>query len=251
MRLRNKVAVITGAGSGIGKETALLFAREGAKVIVSDLNEVTGNATLSEIKGSGGEGIFVKADVVRENEVQELMRQTYACYQKLDVLVNSAGIAEPCSAADLAEEAWDRILGVNLKGVFLCCKHAIPYMKMTGGGSIVNLASIAGHVAIPKSTAYSASKGGVVMLTKTIALDYAKDNIRANAVCPAFIRTPLTTEGPRKDSLDSIIPLHPLGRLGEPIEVAYAVLFLASDESSFVTGACLMVDGGYTIGKTF
>ncbi|MGB9885983.1 MAG: SDR family NAD(P)-dependent oxidoreductase [Moorellales bacterium] len=247
MRLRNKVAVITGAASGIGREVALLFAREGAQVVASDLNQEAGRLVVDEIGRAGGTAVFMEADVTQEEQVRSLMEQAFGRFSRLDVLVNSAGVAEAAPVGELEEQRWNYVVGTNLKGIYLCCKHALPFMKRSGGGSIVNLASIAAQVAIPGLAAYAASKGGVVMLTKSMALDYAKDNIRANAVCPAFIRTPLTLEGPMKDALDTIIPLHPLGRLGEPIEVAYACLFLASDEASFITGACLYVDGGYTV----
>ncbi|MDS1030519.1 glucose 1-dehydrogenase [Bacillota bacterium LX-D] len=246
MRLQNKVAVITGAGTGIGSATAILFAKEGAKVVVSDYNVETGQQTLAQIKNNGGEAIFVKADVSKETEVQSLMEETFNHFGRLDILFNNAGIGEIAPATELTEEAWDRTININLKGVFLGAKHAIPYIQKSGGGSIINNASILGHVGTPGATAYNAAKGGVIILTKNLALDYAKDNIRVNAVCPGYIRTPMVEEGAFKEMLDQLKALHPIGRLGNPIEVAYCVLFLASDESSFVTGSSLMVDGGYT-----
>ncbi|MGB9791703.1 MAG: SDR family NAD(P)-dependent oxidoreductase [Thermacetogeniaceae bacterium] len=246
MRLRDKVAVITGAGSGIGRATAILFGNEGAKVIVSDYKEDTAKATLDEILKNKGEGIAVRADVSNEEEVRQLMEKAFKSYGRLDILINNAGIGEVSPVEELSEEAWYRTIDINLKGVFLCTKHAIPYMRRSGGGSIVNNASILGHVSFPGAAAYSAAKGGVVMLTKNMALDYAKDRIRVNAVCPGFIRTPMVEKGAVKDQIDYLATLHPLGRLGEPIEVAYAMLFLASDEASFITGSSLMVDGGYT-----
>ncbi len=246
MRLQGKVAVITGAGSGIGRATALLFAREGAKVVVSDYKEDTAKTTLEEVLKNKGEGIALKADVSKEEEVRQLMEETFKRYSRLDILINNAGIGEVSPVEELSEETWYRTIDINLKGVFLCSKHAIPYMRKGGGGSIVNNASILGHVGFPGAAAYSAAKGGVVMLTKNMALDYAKDKIRVNAVCPGFIRTPMVEKGAVKDQLDYLATLHPLGRLGEPLEVAYAMLFLASDEASFITGSSLMVDGGYT-----
>jgi len=246
MRLKDKVAVITGAGSGIGRATAVLFAKEGAKVVVSDYKEDTARATLDEILKNGGEGIAVKADVSKEAEIQHLMEEAFNRYGRLNVLVSNAGIGEVSPVEELSEDAWHRTIDINLKGVFFCAKHAIPYMRKSGGGSIVNNASILGHVGFPGAAAYNAAKGGVVILTKNMALDYAKDKIRVNAVCPGFIRTPMVEEGAVKGQLDYLVTLHPLGRLGEPVEVAYGMLFLASDEASFITGSSLMIDGGYT-----
>ncbi|HHW40854.1 MAG TPA: glucose 1-dehydrogenase [Syntrophomonadaceae bacterium] len=246
MRLKDKVAVITGAGSGIGRATAILFAKEGARVVVSDYKEDTARATLDDILKNGSDGIAVKADVSKEAEVQHLMEEAFQHYGRLNVLISNAGIGEVSPVEELSEEAWYRTIDINLKGVFLCAKHAIPHMRKSGGGSIVNNASILGHVGFPGTAAYNAAKGGIITLTKNMALDYAKDKIRVNAVCPGFIRTPMVEEGDVKDQLDYLVTLHPLGRLGEPMEVAYGMLFLASDESSFITGSSLMVDGGYT-----
>ncbi len=215
-------------------------------MVVSDYNARTAEETVEIIKSAGGETIMVKCDVSKEEEVKNLMQQTFDKFGRLDSLFSNAGIGEVGSAADLSEEAWDRLIGINLKGVFLCAKHAIPYMKKSGGGSIINNASILGHVGFPGAAAYNAAKGGVVILTKNLALDYAKDRIRVNAVSPGFIRTPMVEKGAVEGMLDKIAAMHPLGRLGEPIEVANCVLFLASEESSFVTGISLLVDGGYT-----
>jgi NAD(P)-dependent dehydrogenase (short-subunit alcohol dehydrogenase family) len=246
MRLKDKVAVITGGGTGIGRATALLFAREGARVVVADYNEETGQQTVDDIKARNGEAIFVRADVSRETDVQNMIAAAVSAYKKVDILFSNAGIGEVCPAADLTVEAWDRTININLRGVFLCAKHAIPVMQRNGGGTIINNASILGHVGTPGAAAYNSAKGGVVLLTKNLALEYARDNIRVNAVCPGYIKTPMVMNGLSEEMRDKLTALHPLGRLGEPEEVAYCVLFLASDESSFVTGSSLMVDGGYT-----
>jgi len=246
VRLKEKVAIITGGGSGIGRATALMFAREGAKVVVSDYNEGTGQQTVNDIKANGGDAIFVKADVSKEEEVKYMVDRAVGEYGKVDVLFSNAGIGELRKATELPVEDWDRTININLRGVFLCAKHTIPVMQKSGGGSIINNASILGHVGTPGATSYNSAKGGVVILTKNLALDYAKDNIRVNAVCPGYIKTPLVMNGLPEEMRKQLEALHPLGRMGEPDEVAYCVLFLASDESSFVTGSSLMVDGGYT-----
>jgi NAD(P)-dependent dehydrogenase (short-subunit alcohol dehydrogenase family) len=246
MRLSGKVAVVTGGGTGIGRATALVFAREGARVAVADRNEATGAATADDIRRAGGEGAFVSCDVAREEDVARLYAAAERLFGGVDVSFANAGIGEVGAADSLPLEGWRRVIDINLTGVFLCAKYAIGAMRRRGGGSIINNASILGHVGSPGATAYAAAKGGVVLLTKTLALDYAREGIRVNAVCPGYIKTPMLLAGPVKDQLETLAALHPLRRLGEPEEVANCVLFLASDESSFVTGASLLVDGGYT-----
>lgn len=246
MRLEGRVAVVTGGGTGIGRATALLFAREGARVAVADVNRETGERTVGDIRDAGGTVVFVPCDVSREDDVAGLYAEAERRWGGVDVSFANAGIGEVGPAHALPLEGWARVININLTGVFLCAKHAVPAMRRRGGGSIINNASILGHVGTPTATAYSAAKGGVVLLTKTLALDYARDKIRVNSVCPGYIKTPMVMAGPVAGQLDALAALHPLGRLGEPEEVAYCVLFLASDESSFVTGASLLVDGGYT-----
>jgi 3(or 17)beta-hydroxysteroid dehydrogenase len=248
-RLAGKVAIITGAASGIGQATAKLFAREGAKVVAVDMEEQAGKQTAESIIAEGGEATFIKADVTVSTQVQNAMKATVQKYGKLDILVNNVGISPTGTVVDTKEEVWDRIIDTNLKGVFLGSKYAIPEMK--NGGVIVNMASISGLVARQGEAGYDASKGGVVMLTRAMALDHASQNIRVNCVCPGTIWTPLIqriveeSDNPA-ESRKNFERLHPMGRLGKPEEIAYAALYLASDESSFVTGSALVVDGGRT-----
>jgi NAD(P)-dependent dehydrogenase (short-subunit alcohol dehydrogenase family) len=244
--LRGKVAIVTGAASGIGRATARLFAQSGVKVALADYDAIGGQETLDMIEGDGGEATFIEADVSKDEHVQRMVRQAVRIYGQLDIIFNNAGVGETAKVADASSEHWDRVLGINLKGVFLGCKYAIPEMIKVGGGSIVNNGSILAEVGFSEATAYSASKHGVVGLTQTIAIDYAWQGIRANVVCPGFIRTPMVVRNIGEDEAEEIASLHPLGRMGEPEDVAEAVLFLASDRASFITGTCLFVDGGYT-----
>lgn len=244
--LRGKVAIVTGAASGIGRATARLFAQSSVKVALADYDATGGQETLDMIEGDGGEATFIEADVSKDEDVQRMVRQAVGIYGRLDIIFNNAGVGETAKAADASSEHWDRVLGINLKGVFLGCKYAIPEMIKVGGGSIVNNGSILAEVGFSEATAYSASKHGVVGLTQTIAIDYAWQGIRANVVCPGFIRTPMVVRNIGEDEAEEIASLHPLGRMGEPEDVAEAVLFLASDRASFITGTCLFVDGGYT-----
>jgi NAD(P)-dependent dehydrogenase (short-subunit alcohol dehydrogenase family) len=252
VRLANKVALITGAGSGIGKATATLFAKEGAKISVADLDEKGGKATVNVIKNAGGEAIFTKCDVTNEADVRATVDRTVEAYGKIDILFNNAGVEYVCSIFDTDEENWNRIMNINAKGVFLCTKHVAAVMKKNRSGSIINAGSVAGLVATPLNVAYCASKGAVVMMTKAMAIELAPFGIRVNATCPASIVTPLMDREiaaygkPREVSEKEVIGAHPIGRMGNPEEVAYAALYLASDDSSFVTGSNLMVDGGYT-----
>jgi NAD(P)-dependent dehydrogenase (short-subunit alcohol dehydrogenase family) len=253
VRLQDKVALITGSGSGIGKATALLFGREGAKVMSVDLMADTAQATAREIKDGGGQADSLQADVSVAADVERMVSTTVERFGRLDVLVNNAGIEVVMPIVQVPEEMWDRLIDVNLKGVFLGCKYAIPQMIKQGGGAIVNTASIAGLRGFATFGTYSASKGGVVLLTKTLAVEYAAFNIRINCVCPGIIRTPMLERGltavPNpEEALELFRQAHPLGRLGEPEEVAQAMLFLASDEASFITGVPLPIDGGIYAG---
>ncbi len=246
--LTGKVALVTGAASGIGRESALAFARAGAKVVVADVMVEGGEETVAMIRDGGGDAIFVECDVSKEDDVKRLVTRTIEAYGRLDCAHNNAGIeGTPAPIVECTEENWDRTLGINLKGIWWCAKYEIPEMLKVGGGAIVNTASIAGLVAFPALPAYTASKHGVVGLTKSIALDYATQNIRCNAVCPGVIHTPmvdrLTNEDP--EALKGLQALEPIGRLGKPSEIADAVVYLCSDEASFITGAALPVDGAY------
>lgn len=249
MRLKDRVAIITGAGSGIGRATAFLFAQEGAKVVVADYVAEGGEETVRLIKEAGGEATFVKVDVSKAADTQRMVNTAIDRYGKLDILCNNADIEGPWAPTeDLSEEDWDRVLSVNLKGVFLGSRYAIPEMLKQDGGVIINTASIAGLIAITNMPAYCASKGGVVLLTKAMALEYAAKNIRINCICPGAIRTPMFS----RLTLDQVETEkafcngHPIGRCGTPEEIAHAALYLGSDESSFITGTALVVDGGWT-----
>lgn len=251
MRLLNKVAIITGGNSGIGRASAILFAKEGAKVVIAARNLEEGRAVVDLIKKSGGKAVFLRTDVSKEAEIKNLMDFTIKLFGRIDILCNNAGIDLAKPVTETTQEELDRVLDINLKGVFYGCKHAIPYMIKGGGGSIINTASSAGLVGSPNLAAYCASKGAVVILTKEMALDYAKKNIRVNCICPGAILTPMVKRFAEKSSdpeqiLKNLEKLHPIGRIGRPEEVANAMLFLGSDESSFITGHALAVDGGLT-----
>lgn len=249
MRLKDKVAIITGAASGIGKATAKLFAEHGAKVVVADIDEDGGNQTVTDIQSVGNEAIFVQTDVTIKADTDQMVAQTLKYYGKLDTLLNSAGIAMRLPVAELPEEDWHRCLDVNLNGVFLCAKAAIPAMQKNGGGSIINMSSIYGIVGADVRAAYVASKGAVTNLTRGMALDYAEDNIRVNCICPGFVETPLVAGVIKTpEEYQKLANKHPMRRLGQPEEIAYGALYLASDESAFVTGIALPIDGGYTAG---
>jgi len=247
-QFEGKVALVTGAASGIGRASALAFARAGAKTVVADVVVEGGEETVRMIKAAGGDALFVRTDVSKAAEVETLIQQVVETYGRLDYAHNNAGIeGEGAPTADCTEENWDRIININLKGVWLCMKYAIPQMLKHGGGAIVNTASVAGLVGVPGGSAYSAAKGGVVQLTRTVALEYAKAGIRVNAVCPGAIRTPMVERivANRPEVEAVIIALEPIGRLGKPEEIAEAVVWLCSDAASFVTGVPLPVDGGW------
>jgi NAD(P)-dependent dehydrogenase (short-subunit alcohol dehydrogenase family) len=256
MRLKGKVALVTGGSSGMGRATALLFSEEGAKVVIADINAEGGNETVSKIRNTGGEAIFVAGDITKETEAKKIVEIALTNYGKLDILFNNAGIVFVKDIVETGEEEWDRVLSINLKGMFLMSKYTIPEMIKTGGGSIINMASIYGLVGATKYTAYCASKGGVIALTKAMALELAPYKIRVNCVCPGNISTPMLDKeaaiwgkiwGKTPEQVqEEFIRMEPIGRLGVPKEIAYNVLFLASDESSFVTGSAVVVDGGLT-----
>ena len=247
-RLDSKVALVTGGASGIGRATALTFAREGAKLVIADMNEEGGQQTVHLITEKGGEAIFVKTDVSKAVEVQALISKAVETYGRLDCAHNNAGIAGGVRAlsADYPEERWHQVIAVNLTGVWLCTKYELAQMRSQGSGAIVNTASAAGLVGGRGMSAYVASKHGVVGLTKTAALEYAQQGIRVNCVCPGVIQTPMTKRGLNDPELRArLIASEPMGRVGTPEEVAEAVVWLCSDAASFVTGHTMTIDGGF------
>jgi NAD(P)-dependent dehydrogenase (short-subunit alcohol dehydrogenase family) len=244
-----KVALVTGAGSGIGRATALTFAREGAKVVVADMMVEGGEETVSLIKKAGGDALFVKTDVSQASEVEALVNKAVQTYGRLDCAHNNAGVAGPNKmTVDITEEKWDHVIAINLTGVWLCMKYEITQMLKQGSGAIVNTSSDAGLIGLRRGGAYVASKHGVVGLTKTAALEYAKLGVRVNAVCPGPVDTPML-RGPGGEQssrfVDKMVAAQPGGRLGQPEEIAAAVVWLCSDAASFVTGHAMPVDGGY------
>jgi NAD(P)-dependent dehydrogenase (short-subunit alcohol dehydrogenase family) len=247
--MKGKVAIITGGGSGIGQATALAFAQRGVSTVIADILVKEGEDTANKIQRAGGESIFVRTDVSSASDVEAMVRQTIDSYGRLDYAFNNAGIeGVQAPTADFPEDEWNLVLKVNLTGVWLCMRYQIPQMLKQGQGVIINNASILGKVGFANASAYVASKHAVIGLTKTAAIEYATKGIRVNAICPAFIETPMLERGgltTNQDVYDMIAGLHPMKRLGRSEEVATAVIWLCSDEASFVTGHAMMVDGGY------
>ena len=247
--LKDKVALITGGGSGIGRAISILYGLEKGKIAVVDLNEEGGSETVERIRANGGEALFIKADVSKPNDVKNMIGVTLKAFGQLHILVNNAGVEQVVSSiADTPEEVWDRVMNINLKGVFLGMKYGIPHLLKTAG-AIINIASTASLVGQPFCAAYAASKGGILQMTKTAALEYAGESIRINCICPGAIDTPHLHRVRSSGLWEKIRPLRaqtPMGRLGKPQEVAQAALFLVSDGASFITGTGLIVDGGLT-----
>ncbi|MGD0657324.1 MAG: SDR family oxidoreductase [Syntrophorhabdales bacterium] len=252
MRLPNKVALITGAASGIGRASAVLFAKEGAKIVVADIDETGGRQTVDLIAQGGGSAVFVKADVTKAGDVERMIKASVDQFGKLDILFNNAGVGTAFTPIEQVDEAlWDRVMAINVKSIFLGCKYAAPAMKAQGGGVIINTASISGVRPRPGLTVYAASKGAVIVFTKAIAIEFAPYKIRVNCINPVVTDTAFITktieasqiEAAKKGMLSTI----PLGRLGEPEDMAFAALYLASDEAGLVTGVSLDVDGGRAI----
>jgi NAD(P)-dependent dehydrogenase (short-subunit alcohol dehydrogenase family) len=254
-RLKGKTALITGGASGLGLATAEMFATEGAEVVIAGRRAYKGSEAAREIAGRTGRRVeFIRCDITRESEVAILAEQALAALRRIDILVNNAGIYVWKKFEETTEEEWNRVIDSNLKGIFFCCRHIVPYMIRSGKGIIINISSSVGLVGKGDVPVYSASKGGVNLLTRSLALRYGKYNIRCNSICPGTIPTDLNkeflTQGPDPDArLRIITSQYPLGRLGSPMDVAYAAVFLASDESQWVTGVTLAVDGGYTAGR--
>ena len=254
MRLRDKVCVVTGSGSGIGRATAIEMAREGGKVVVSDLNDDQGAETVAAITGAGGEAVYAHADVTSGDDVTALMQAAVDAFGRLDVLHNNAGVHETDFTTETAvdtlpEEVWDKVFAVNLRAVWTCTRAAVPHMRAGGGGAIVNAGSTASYLGYPMSAAYTSTKAAILGLTRCMAVDFAKDSIRVNCYCPAAVDTPMVSKyweaADDPDAIKSmLVGSHLVKRLGRPEEVAKLVCFLASDEASFITGAAYLIDGG-------
>ncbi|MFW0714969.1 SDR family NAD(P)-dependent oxidoreductase [Pedobacter sp. N23S346] len=245
--LKDKVAIVSGAGSGIGRAIAITYAKEGAKVVVADINEVHADETVKLIHENGGDAFTVKADSSIATENKKLVEITVEKYGRLDIACNNAGIGGPAKpTGEYEPEEWDKVIALNLNGVFYACRYQLEQMEKNGGGSIINIASIHGKVAAPNSPAYTASKHAVVGLTKNIAAEYATKNIRCNAVGPGYVETPLLSANLDQKTQDAIAAKSPINRLGTPQEIADLVAFLSSDKSSFTTGSYIIADGGYT-----
>lgn len=254
-KLDNKVALVTGAGSGIGREIALLYAKQGAQVVVADVNMDAAGIVVGEITGDGGKATAQRMNVADEGEVQAAISAVVEQHGRLDILVNNAGISQVGNLLETSSDEFDRVMSVNLKGVFLCSKYAVAQMvaQEPAGGVLVNIASVAGMIAVDRRAAYGTSKGGVIALTRSIAMDFVGQGIRANAICPGTVHTPFVEgflqrnyAGKEDEMRQQLHARQPVGRMGEPNEIAYAALYLASDEAAFVTGSSLVIDGGWT-----
>jgi NAD(P)-dependent dehydrogenase (short-subunit alcohol dehydrogenase family) len=253
MRLEGKVVAVTGAGSGIGRAMALLFAREGARILAADINGGAAEETASQITAAGGACTSLAVDVVQPEQVQHMIERAVSLYGRIDVLCNNAGIGSTTDVVACEPDEWDRVMTVNVKSVFLGCKYAVPHMITQGGGVIINTASVAGMVGIVKRAAYCASKGAVIALTRQVAIEYVEQNIRVNCLCPGTVDSPwverlLAQADDRVAARQALEARQPMGRLGTPEEVAAAALYLASDDAAFVTGTGLVIDGGWTAG---
>jgi len=245
MRLKGKVALVTGGASGIGRATAELFAREGARVAIADYTP--GSETVQAIQAAGGEALFTPVDVSNSAQVTRMVDTAVQAYGRIDILFNGAGVLYYGTVLETDEQAWNRVLSINLTGTYLCCRAVLPYMIRQGGGSIINVASTVGaHDACANAVAYVTSKGGVTLFTKAIAIDHARQGVRVNALVPGATDTPMIRNALTPEALEALAASHPIGRLGRPEELAKAVLFLASDDASFVTGTAMYVDGGQT-----
>ncbi|HYN44899.1 MAG TPA: 3-oxoacyl-ACP reductase FabG [Candidatus Limnocylindrales bacterium] len=243
MRVKDKVVIITGGGSGIGKETGLLFAKEGAKVVIADINEKAGVETVDEIKNAGGEAIFARLDVTDREQTKQVVKDTIEKYGSVDVLINNAGIIQDALVVKMTEDQWDNVININLKGPFNCIQAVVEQMITQGSGVIINISSIVALYGNIGQTNYAATKAGLVGMTKTLAKELGKKGIRVNAIAPGFIYTPMTATVPEK-ILEMMKEKTPLKRLGTPGDVANALLFLSSDDASFINGAVISVDGG-------
>jgi len=251
MKLENKSALITGAAMGIGAATAKLFAKEGCKVVIADIDKAAGLAIQNEIENQGGQCLFVECDVSKATSVKKMAQQALAFCGNLHVLVNNAAIWRPGSVTELTEELWDQVIDTNLKSIFLVSREAIPAIQKSNGGSIINIASVAGLVGGRESSAYNASKGGVVNLTRAMALDYASDRIRVNCICPGLIKSAqgdmvVSYYAQDQDPEQAMASWQPLSKMGMPRDVARAALYFASDDSEFATGSIFVIDGGLT-----
>ena len=244
-RLQNRIGIVTGGGSGIGRGIALLFAKEGAHVVVADIDVGAGEETIGLIRGEGGEAVFARADVSRAADVEKMVQSTLSSFGTPDILCNNVGImaVEPRFLSDLSEEAWDRTININMKGVFLCCKYTLPEMMNASGGSIINISSIAAIKRSP-NYAYAASKGGIVAFTQSLALQYGEYNIRANTVCPGSITTPGTEKARQERPYKVDLATRILKKEGTPEDIGHIAVYLASEESAYVTGSVFVVDGG-------